>query len=107
MVRIRDAVDEWSLKATNDILTALADNIEDGEYDADGNPVSLGGTSKPTSSSTTSIATDTAARTLSRNRQQATGSALDDDDATTVASSVSTLQNASRPPTGLSDLIEQ
>ncbi len=36
MVRIRDAVDEWSLKATNDILTTLADNIEDGDCDVDG-----------------------------------------------------------------------
>ncbi len=36
MVRIRDAVDEWSLKATNDILTTLADNIEDVDCDVDG-----------------------------------------------------------------------
>ncbi len=45
MVKIRDAVDEWSLKATNDILTTLADKIEDDDCDVEG------ATAKPPSKS--------------------------------------------------------
>ncbi len=45
MVKIRDAVDEWSLKAANDILTTFADNIEDDDCDVEG------ATAKPPSKS--------------------------------------------------------